>query len=82
MRFMEEVLETSHAVFPDDGSMDEQWSVFRTAMTESTTSVLGYEKKHQPDWFRESFAPFLQHRNELYNTWLATGKEDHVKLNK
>ena len=48
MRFVEEVLETSHAVLPNDGSMDEQWSVFRTVMTESAASVLGYEKKHQP----------------------------------
>ena len=72
MRFMEEVLETAHAVSPGDGSMDEQWSVFRNAMTESATSVLGYEKKHQPEWFRESFVPFLQHRNDLYNTQLAS----------
>ena len=56
--------------------------MFYTALTESAARVLGCEKKHQPDWFRESFAalnPFLQHRNKLYTTWLSTGK-DHVKF--
>ena len=62
------------------GNIDEQWSVFRTALTESAASVLGYEKKHQPDWFRvssDTLNPFLQHKNDLYTTW---SKEDHVKF--
>ena len=84
MRFVEEVLERAHAVWPDDGNIDEQWSVFRVALTESAASVLGYEKKHQPDWFRESsdiLNPFLQRRNDLYTTWLATGKaKDHDRF--
>ena len=84
VRFVEEVLERAHAVWPDGGNIDEQWSVFHSALTESAASVLGYEKKHQPDWFRESsdtLNPFLQRRNDLYATWLATGKEDdHVKF--
>ena len=53
-------------------------------MTESAASVLSYEKKHQPDWSRESsdtLNPFLQCRNDLYTTWLDTGKkEKHVRF--
>ncbi|XP_065886632.1 uncharacterized protein [Dysidea avara] len=84
MRFVEEVLERAHAVWPDDGNIDEQWFVFHAVLTESAASVLGYEKKHQPDWFRESsdtLNPFLQHRNDLYTTWLATGNaKDHDRF--
>ena len=45
--------------------------------------MLGYEEKHQPDWFRESFdalKQFLHQRNVLYTAWLATSREDHTEF--
>ena len=84
VKFVEEVLKRAHAVWPTDGDVDEQWSVLRTALTESTASVLGYEKSYQPDWFRESFNtldPLLQQRNGLYTSWISTGKQkDYVRF--
>ena len=67
MGFVEEV---SHAVWPDDGNIDEKWSVFCTALTESAASVLGYREKDQHYWFRESFDALKQYfhlRNVLYS---------------
>ena len=55
VRFVEEVLERAHAVWTDDGNIDEKWSAFQTALNESAATVLGCEEEHQPDWFRESF---------------------------
>ena len=49
MRFVEEVLERAHTVWPGDGNIDEMWSVFRTALTESAVTLLSDEEKHQPD---------------------------------
>jgi len=84
VRFVEEVLERAHAVWPDDGNINEKWSAFHTLLTEFAATVLGYDEKHQPDWFRESFdalKQFFHQRNVLYTTWLATSKEeDYVKF--
>ena len=33
-----------------NGNIDEQWSLFRTALAKPAAGVLGYEKKHPPDW--------------------------------
>ena len=54
----------------EDGTIEEKWSVIRSAMVEAATEVLGHEKKHQPDWFREnedSIEPFFKRRNQLYS---------------
>ena len=49
LKFVNQVLERTHAVWPDDGNVDEQWSVLCAAMTESASNVLGYEKSYQPE---------------------------------
>ena len=46
---------------------------------ESVDELLGYEKSGQPDWFQESadeLRPQLQRRNNAYDRWLASGKEE------
>ena len=43
--------------------------------------MLGYEKSRQPDWFQESADELrlqLQWRNNAYDRWLASGKEEDL----
>ena len=74
--FQHAVVETAQSRWPPMGSVEEKWQTVRGALTEAAESVLGIEKRHHPDWFRESadaLEPVLQHRNNLYMKWLATG---------
>ena len=50
-----------------------------SALLESEHKLLGYNKSRQPDWFQESvdeLRPQLQRRNNAYDRWLASGKEE------
>ena len=63
------------AAWLHDGSVEEKWSVVKSALTNTAESALGFEVRRQPDWFNESEAiiqPALQCRNELYRQWLCT----------
>ncbi len=63
--------------------MEERWEVRRSAVLESADELLGYEKSRQPDWFQESadeLKPQLQQRNNAYDRWLASGKEDLTRF--
>ena len=53
----------------------------RSALLESADELLGYEKSRQPDWFQESadeLRPQLQQRNNAYDRWLASEKEEDL----
>ena len=59
-----------------DGSVEEKWSVIRSALTKTAELVIATVSRHQPDSFRESEAtilPALQYRTHCYTKWLATG---------
>ena len=50
----------------------------KAGLCETAESVLGYETRRQPDWFRESEAdlkPLLERRTRLYTLWLSTARE-------
>ena len=75
--FQEETVSEIRAAWPGGGSVEEKWSVIRSALTNAAETALGFGVKRQPDWFSESKAtiqPALQHRNELYRQWLCTKK--------
>ena len=43
--------------------------------------MLGNEKSRQPDWFQEpadELRPQLERKNNAYDTWLASGKEEDL----
>ena len=73
--FIEQVLEKARKDWPIDGSVQDKWSVVRSALTETADDVLGRVRRYQPDWFQESMEelkPLLQQRNDAYKKWLAT----------
>ena len=58
--------------------MEEKWEVMKTALCETSTSVLGTACKRQADWFRESgdgLRPLFEERNRLHALWLNTGSD-------
>lgn len=60
-----------------NGTVEEKWSVIRSALVEAATEVLGHGKKRQPDWFQEnedSLEPFFKRRNHLYSKWLSSNR--------
>ena len=52
-----------------------------SALLESADELLGYVKSRQPHWFHESadeLRPQLLRRNNAYDRWLASGKEEDL----
>ena len=62
-------------------TVEGKWSVMKSALVETATSVLGNELRKHPDWFRDNMEvlePLLQKRNNLYIKWLGTSNTlDH-----
>ncbi len=54
----------------------------KTSLTNAAEKCLGFAKRKQPDWFRESSSilePLFQRRNSLYSKRLSSGKERDKK---
>ena len=65
--------------------MEEKWESVKAGLCETSESVLDYETRRQPDWFRESEAdlkPLLERRTSLYTLWLSTARERDWKIYK
>ena len=80
-QYIEKVLERATSAWPEEGTVEERWEVVRSALLESADELLGYEKSRQPDWFQESvneLGPQAQRRNNAYDRWLASGKEEDL----
>ena len=73
-------------LWKNEGTVEEKWTAIRSALTETAQSVLGKENRRHPDWFKEcadELKPFFERRNDLYNKWLSSGKEeDRLKFAK
>ena len=54
--FQEETVSEIRAAWPGGGSVEEKWSVIRSALTNAAETALGFGVKRQPDWFSESKA--------------------------
>ena len=64
------------------GTAEKKWEVMRTALVVAAEGCLGFEKRKQPDWFRESstsLKPLLQLRNGLYSKWLSSRKKSETR---
>ena len=55
----------------------EKWEVIRDGFVGAAKSVLGWESRRQPDWFKEN-APVLKElidkKNLLFGRWLRSGE--------
>ena len=52
-----------------------KWEIMRDGMMSAAESVLGWENRRQPDWFRDNITVLQQlitKRNKLFNQWLQT----------
>ena len=74
------MLERAPSAWPEEGTVEERWEVMHSAILESADELLGYEKSRQPDWFQESVDELRpqQRRNNAYDIWLASGKEEDL----
>ena len=49
--------------------------IIRDSLTESATTILGYDKRRQPDWFHKNISTLkelISKRNTLFAKWLKT----------
>ena len=62
----------------EEGSVEEQWQVMKSALCEAANSTLGTSLRKKADWFEEStgvLRPMLEKRRGAYLEWLDTGNE-------
>ena len=81
LQYIEEVLERATSVWLEEGTVEEIWEVMYSSLLESADELFGYEKSRQPDLFQESANELrlqLQQRNNAYDRWLASGKEEDL----
>ena len=55
----------------------EKWKVIRDGLVSAGESVLGWETRRQPDWFKESASvlkELIEKRNMLFGKWLRSGR--------
>ena len=80
-QYIEEVLERDTSAWLEEGTVEEKWEVMHSALLESVDELPGYEKSRQTDWFQESADELrhqLQWRNNAYDKWVASGKEEDL----
>ncbi len=61
--------------------VDQKWEALRDAITTAACSTLGFNKRRQPDWFRESkdvIQPFLEKRSKAYDSWIKHGQQKDI----
>ena len=59
----------------EEGSVEEQWQVTKSALCEAANSTLGPSLRKKTDWFEESagvLRPMLEKRRGAYLKWLDT----------
>ena len=82
-RFGEKVSERVASKWQSATSTAEKWKVIRDGLKDVGESVLGWETKRQPDWFKESISVLengIDKRNMLFGRWLRSGKvSDHQR---
>ena len=62
----------------EEGSVEEQWQVMKSALCKAADSTLGTSLRKKADWFEESagvLRPMLEKRRGAYLKWLDTGNE-------
>ena len=80
--FQDQVCKMTRELWNSQGTVEEKWAAIKTALCVSAKSILGSERKQQPDWYWESSAelkPLFVERNRLYSRWLSTKRESDRK---
>ena len=75
--FNKKVCEYIKSIWQSAASGAEKWEVIRDGLTDTGQSVLGWENRRQPDWFKESASVLercIEKRNMLFRRWLRSGR--------
>ena len=65
------------SIWQSAASGAEKWEVIRDGLTDAGQSVLGWENRRQPDWFKESASVLercIEKRSMLFRRWLRSGR--------
>lgn len=60
----------------NSSSVDQKWSQFKDALTQSAESVLGFKKRLHQDWFDENdnaITDLINRKNQAHTEWLRSG---------
>ena len=74
-RYNEAVREEVGAGWKNESGRLQKWETFRDGLVMAAKKTLGYEKRKQPDWFKDNETILQKHidkRNLLFNKWLGT----------
>ena len=74
--FQEAVCDEVESKWSVDMSVSEMWEVIKGSMVSVVGSILGFESRKQPDWFKESsvvLSELIEKRNALFGKWLSSG---------
>ena len=74
-RYSKAVLDGVSAVWCSEDGGEGKWQKMRKSLTSAAENVLGWEKHHHPNWFRDSITvlePMIQKRNMLFAKWLSS----------
>ena len=77
--FVNGVSRRLQAVWNQEGSVEEKWTLLKTALTDAAQSTLGTQKRRSPDWFAENSSkllPLYEQRNKFYLRYINTDSEE------
>ena len=69
------VVEAVGDKWSSDGGGEKMWEMLSDGVKKSAEKVFGWEKRLQPEWFRDSFVDLkklISKRNLLFSKWLGT----------
>ena len=78
--FYEAIREAVEEDWCEAESGEKKWKVIRDPMLKAAKDTLGFEKRRQPDWFKDNEASLknlIDTRNNLFSTWLRTHHHRH-----
>ena len=81
-KFVAEVSRRLKGGWCEEGSVEEQWQVMKSALCKAANSTLGTSLRKKADWFEESagvLRPMLEKRRGAYLKWQDTGNQRERK---
>ena len=77
--FVNGVSRRLQAAWNQEGSVEEKWTLLKTALTDTAQSTLGTQKRRSPDWIAENSSkllPLYEQRNKFYLRYINTNSEE------
>ena len=76
-RFVEKVCDMVEGSWDEMASGEKMWEAIRDSLVGAAEITLGWEKRNQPDWFKEKgylLKEWIDRRNLLFQRWLRSGR--------